>query len=80
MIFWAVVLICFVSFIITKNFQVKNSDCLISIAKEQCSEMGMEFEKVYYDFPEKFMCKEDLRSIDNKGFRFLEEEIEGCKK
>jgi len=79
-LFCVFLLIFSLSFVIIKNTKVKNSECLVSIAKEDCSEMGMEFEKVYYDFPEKFMCKEDLRSIDNKGFRFLEEEIEGCKK
>ena len=79
-IFWTLVLISFLSFVIIKTIQVKNSDCLISIAKEQCSERGMVYEDVYYDLSEKFACKRDLRGISKESFKFLEEEIEGCKK
>ena len=79
-LFCVFLLIFSMSFVIIKNTKVKNSECLVSIAKEQCSEMGMVYEKVWWNFKPVFMCNEDGRSMESQMFKFLEEEIEGCKK
>jgi len=79
LIFCLLVLIVSLSFITIKNIQVNNSDCLVSIAKEQCSEMGMEYKDVFWVLSEKFGCVKDLRSEDIQKFKFLEDEIKECK-
>jgi len=79
-LFCVFLLIVSLSFFTIKINQVKNSDCLISIAKEDCSERGMVYEKVLWVLKPVFMCNEDGRSMESQMFKFLEEEIEGCKK
>ena len=55
-------------------------DCLKEIAENYCEDNGMEFRKLtYFIYPGDFTCVEDERSVRLKFYKFLEDEIEGCK-
>ncbi len=54
------------------------NDCLKETAEDYCEDNGMYFGGT--TFPRGFLCSEDERSIDFKPYKFLDDEIEDCKK
>ena len=56
-----------------------DKDCLEQIAENYCVEQGMEFDRVNR-VDKKFYCLTNNRKTESEKFRFLEEELEECRK
>jgi len=77
-----IILLAFIGFflfMIIKNNEVKDNDCLKDIAINYCEEQGMFYDKLWYDFTNsKFSCLESERSDSSLIFKFTKEEVEEC--
>jgi len=76
LIFFVVLLIC--SSIIFKKY---DEQCFRNIATDYCNEKDLVFEEVITNHPDPyFLCKEDFRAIEEKGFKFTNNELEKCQR
>ncbi len=72
-----IVFILVMSALVIKIISVNNDDCLKAIAEDYCEDQGMSFHNV--KFFNIFSCEENERAIRVETYKFLEDEIEGCK-
>ncbi len=63
-----------------KNNFAKEIPCLEEIARDYCEEKGFYFERILFWIRWAFYCEEDLRQSSYHQYKFLEGEIEECKK
>ena len=77
------ILLGFGVLVIYNNYYASEILCLEKIAEDYCEEKGFEFGDILWGSSNlgwSFTCKEDVRNIHHIEFKFMEEEIEKCKK
>ena len=59
----------------------ENNNCLITIAKDYCSDNGLYYDSIYWSSGAGFSCKVyQRRSYSLERFEFLDKEIKRCMK
>ena len=80
---YLIIVLCLVSILagvmIYKNNFFPEIPCLEEIAEDYCEEQGLYFDEISLDFGWGFWCIENLRQTGFTRYKFLEDEIEGCK-